>query len=210
LERLGETRITSISAPTGRADLLLSTQYDARREELLRRFIFNFSKKYAVLTAAAITGVGAVNPAFGFTYAYALPSDFVRLLALGDVTLNADVEAELYDISDGYIYCDEGETDSVTAAVELKVQYVYSAETVTKFDALFIRCLALQLAADCAYALTKKQSVVDAVNRELADALVAAGAIAGQEKPPRRIQRSRWLDNRRMGGSFRNVTRHPI
>lgn len=205
LDRLGEARITSIAAPTGRADLLLSTQYDARRQELLRRFIFNFSRKYAVVNAAPATGVGAVVPAFGFARAYALPTDFIRLLALGDVSVNDDVEAELYDLSDGYVYCDEGTTSG--ANVQLNFHYIYDAVTVTKFDPLFTRCLAMQLAADCAYALTKKQSIVDAVNRDLRLAEAAAAAVAGQEKPPRRIQRSRWLDARR---GWTNATRHEI
>lgn len=204
LDRLGEARIASISAPTGRADLLLSTQYDPRRQELLRRFIFNFSKKYAVLTAAPLTGEGAVVPAFGFARAYALPADFIRLLALGDVTVNADVESDLYDLSDGYIFTGEGEGDD---SDELNAHYVYDAVTVTKFDPLFTRCLAMQLAADCAYALTKKQSVVDAVNRDLRLAEAAAAAVAGQEKPPRRIQRSNWLAARR---GWTDATRHEI
>lgn len=186
LDRVGQAAISSVATPTTTTEDIVARHYDATRREILRKYVFNFSKKYAVLTASA-----TVTPAFGFGTAYALPNDFVRLLALGDVTVNGDVAAGLYDISDGYIFTDSGDTAG------LNIQYIYDAVTVSKFDALFVQLLKLQLAANLAYKFTLKPSLIQGIISELTDLAASAAAVAGQEKPPRRIERSKWVSARR-------------
>lgn len=186
LDRIGQASISSVSTPTTTVEDIVARHYDSTRREVLRKYVFNFSKKYAVLTASA-----TVTPAFGFGTAYALPNDFVRLLALGDVTINGDVAAANYDISDGYIYTDSGDSSG------LNIQYIYDAVTVSKFDPLFVRVFVLQLAANLAYKFTLKPSLLQGILSELVDVAAAAAAVAGQEKPPRRIERSQWVSARR-------------
>ena len=196
LARLGRKVITSIDDPTTPVEDLCALHYSTTRRALLRAYIFNFSKKYAQLTVDA-----AVTPAFGYASAFKLPNDFIRLLALGDVTTDADVPASRYDISDGYIYSDwEDDTDTID------IQYVMDATTVGKWDALFVKLMRLELAKDMAYAFTLKPSMVIALDNELADVRLQAAAVAGQEKPPRRIERSKLLAKRRLGGG-RDTTR---
>lgn len=189
LDRVGQASVSSVATPVTTYEDIVARHYDATRREVLRKYVFNFSKKCAVLTASA-----TVTPAFGFGTAYALPNDFIRLLALGDVTINGDVAAALYDISDGYIYTDAGDTSG------LNIQYIYDAVTVSKFDALFVRVFTLQLAANFAYKFTLKPSLIKGILEELVDVAAAAAAVAGQEKPPRRIERSKWVQAR-MGRS---------
>lgn len=199
LARLGQKPISSLETPTTSVEDLCALHYDTTRRKLLRAYIFNFAKKYAQLTVD-----GTVTPAFGYASAFALPNDFIRLLALGDVTINADTPPGLYDLSDGYIFTDqEDETDTIN------ILYCYDATTVPKWDSLFVDLMRVQGAKDMAYAFTLKPSLVASIDEELKDVKLQAAAVAGQEKPPRRIQRSKLRDNRRMGGIWRDTTRYP-
>ena len=103
LARLGQKPITSIETPTGANADLCALHYPMTRRALLRGpRVYNFAKKYARLTKSATE-----IPAFGFASAFALPNNFLRLLGIGDVTINNDTPAGLYDLVNGFIYTDE-------------------------------------------------------------------------------------------------------
>ena len=72
LTKLGAARITDISEDTRGARALISC-FDQVRDHLLRSYRWAFSIKRTSLAASATT------PAFGFTYQYVLPSDFLQL-----------------------------------------------------------------------------------------------------------------------------------
>lgn len=190
LDRLGIAPVTNIVTPSNTTEDIVARHYIPTRRELLRKYIFNFAKKYAVLTEDSTK-----TPAFGFSTAFALPNDFIRLCALGDVTINGDVPPNLYDLSEGYIFTDSAE------AGDLNIQYVFDATTVAKYDPLFIQLFKLQLAANMAYKFTLKPSLIQGIIEELRDVAAAAAAIAGQEKPPRRLSRSKWATARQRGNS---------
>lgn len=199
LKRLGAGFITSINTPQGVSEETCALHYDQTRRFLLRKYIFNFSKKLAVLTAAS-----DVTPAHGFATAYRFPNDFLRLLALGDISFfNGDLPPSLFELSEGCIFTDYGDDDD-----GLNITYVFDAKVISKYDPLFINLFKLQLANDMAYAFTLKSGVKKAIEDELEKAEIAAAAVAGQEKPPRRIQRSRFRDVRRGGGLNRDNTRY--
>jgi hypothetical protein len=194
LDRMGMAPAASIDAPTTPVEDVMARWYDQTRRELIRRFIPNFARKYAQVTVDADE-----TPAFGFANAYAIPQDFIRLLSLGDVTLDADVESDLYDISNGYIYTDHSDdTDT------LNLYYLFDAQTVGKYDPLFVRCFYLQLAQNTSYKFTLKPQLKREIENDLENALTAAAAVSGQEKPVRRIERSRIRNARKMGGTFRD------
>lgn len=199
LKRLGVDTITSLANPVGKSAETCALHYDQTRRFLLRKFIFNFAKRLVTLTEATDT-----TPAHGFGTAYRLPNDNLRLLAIGDISLvNGDLPAGLYELSEGYIFTDSGTEDG------LNIAYIFDAKVVTKYDPLFVNLLKLQLANDMAYAFTLKTGVKQAIEQELEKAEVAAAAVAGQEKPPRRVERSRLRDCRRIGGFPRDNSRYP-
>jgi hypothetical protein len=199
LDRLGTDTISSILTPVSEKEVVCARHYDKTRKQMLRRFVFNFSRKLDTWTPDP-----TVTPAFGYTNAYALPNDFIRLMAIGDVSINQDVPGRLYAMSDNYLYCDSGQ---VSTAGDMNVEYIFDAQQVIKFDALFVDVLVLQLAKNMAYKFTNKQSIITGVADELKDAYLAAAAVAGQEKPPRRVQRSKLRDIRRAYGIYRDNTR---
>lgn len=198
LDRLGQQSISSVAAPTTQTEEICARHWDRSRLKVLRKYIFNCAKKLAALTVS-----GTKIPAFGYTSAYALPNDHVRLLAIGDIAINDDTPANLYELSEGYIFTD------VTDAGSLKISYIYDAsDIISKWDALLVDVVVLQLAADMAYKFALKNTLIAAIRDELADAQLAAAAVSGQEKPPRRIERSKII-GRRQGGSRIDPTRYP-
>lgn len=206
LDRIGQAPIASILAPNNPSEDVCGRWYDQTRRELLRDYIFNFARLPVVLT------IDESAPAIPeYTNVYRLPNDFIRLLTIGDRLLfGGNIPTSFFTMSDGYLYCDEltdqGLDEDDETIPGLQIEYIYDAVTVTKFDPAFLRCLYLQLAANIAYKFTLKSSLKDSLDKELASALMKAAAISGQEKPPRRVQRSRIRDVRRSGGIYRNNT----
>jgi hypothetical protein len=202
LARLGQPPIASIEGDDlPRPADIMARHYPMTRRRLLRGpRVYNFAKSYGSAPQDS-----ALTPAFGFGAAYKLPNDFLRLLGLGDVTDNDDVPAALYDVVGRHIYTDEG-TNGV-----LKLHYIKDEVLVGMWDALFVNLIRLELAKDTAYAFTLKPSLITQLDDELKDIRLEAGAVAGQEKPPRRITRSKYLTDRRLGGGgSRDTTRHAI
>lgn len=198
LDRIGQAPIVSIDAPTSEAEEICARHYDQTRRELLRSYVFNFSRKLAVWTAD-----DTVTPAFGYSTAYRLPNDFIRLMAVGDVSINNATPARFYDFNDGYLYCDYGNDPDGG----IDVQYIFDARNVAKYDALFIKLFKLEFAKNISFAFTLKQSLITGLDKELEDVRLAAAAVAGQEKPVRREQHSRVRDVRRSQGIYRDNTR---
>lgn len=200
LDAIGQKPITVLSAAATASlqSQVCERHYITTRRELLRRYIFNFAKKYTVLTKNAVT------PAYGYATAFDLPTDFIRLLALGETTINADTPPGLYTLSEGDIFTDhEDNTD------QINMEYIKDATLVSEYDSLFVTLLAQTLAMKIVYKFTLKASLVRNLKEMLGDTEHSAAAVAGQEKPPRRIQHSKLRDRRRFGSRFRDTTRHP-
>ena len=75
LAKVSNNRIASLSEGSTAGDLC-NEMYERIRDRLLRRHIWNFNKKRVKL------GQLAQAPVFGWTYAYRLPSDWVRNIAI--------------------------------------------------------------------------------------------------------------------------------
>ena len=200
LARLGQAAISSIDSPVTTAEIRCELAYIPTRREILREFLFSCSKRYVSLTADAL-----MEPAFGYSTAYKLPNDFIRLRSLGDVTIGPGTSPRLYDISEGYIFTDQN--DSEGGGID--IVYTWDADVVAKYDSLLVKVLWLQLAMNMAYAFTLKSSLRKEIEMELADVRLKAAAISGQEKPPIRIERSRLISVRRRGGNTQDPTRYP-
>ena len=201
LDRLGQGTIASILAPTVPMEDICARWYDQTRRELLREYIFNFARKPAILTV----NVNAPSHP-DFATGYNLPVDLIRLLTIGDrILYGGNTPTQFFTISDGILY-DDGNTDPAVAG--LQIEYIYDAVTVAKFDSLFIKVLTLQLADNMSGKFKGVSAkALEKLTADLREAHLKAAAVSGQEKPPRRVQRSRLRDVRRSGGIFTDVTR---
>lgn len=184
LSHLGQKPISGIDSPETQAEAVCALHYNPTRRRLLRDWVWNCAKKRVTLSR---TG----TPEFDFTDAYALPNDFVRFLSVGG-EYEVDQERD-YDI--------EGSTLLINndGAASAKMRYIYDLKDVKKMDASFIDTLALLLAVRMSYAFTLKKGLRDELRDMLKEELPKAVTVDGQERPPRRIQRSKYLSARRTG-----------
>ncbi len=198
---LTELKINPISAldEAGSAvAALCDRHYDIRRKALLRTHIWNFAKTEAVLNLSA---VGTSN---SYANVYPLVKTYLRLISIGDVFVWT--KNELYDIRSVSISGTFKKSIVIdnNGAATLDILYIRNVVSVTEFDPLFTLLFKLELANDIAPGITLKPSVRESINKGLADARLQARSIDGQERPPIRIQNSRFLRARRTG-SVRQV-----
>ncbi len=77
--------------------------------------------------------------------------------------------------------------------------YIHDHLIVAKYDPLFVKLFFLQLGANMAYKFTLRGTVKNDLLKELEDVKIQAAAIWGQEKRPRRVDRSKWKARRIYG-----------
>lgn len=128
--------------------------FDSDRDFVLRDYPWNFAEKRNLL--AVLSGV---TP-YGYTYAYAYPTDCVNALYLfNSANITVPLEFKITakdDLSGKQILTDE--EDAVLV-------YTARVEDPTLFDANFIVAFSYKLAASLALTLTKKESVQERMLR---------------------------------------------
>lgn len=194
LDDLKQSPITSITTPRSNVELACARHYDQARAESLEAHPWKFATKRVDLTPDD----SEIIP-FGYTYAYALPSDYIRLVSIGDDYLR-DYKRD-YQIEDGYLLLPAGnDADGTT----LYVRYVYDITTVAQFTPLFIRYLAKRMALNMANKFTISATLKQMLIDDFTKIETEAKAVNGQSRPPIRIQKSRVMTKRRglPGGVF--------
>lgn len=186
LDVLKQAPIASIDTPQSSTEIICARWYDKTRRELLRKHTWNFAKTRQILTADAAT------PEFGYGYAFNLPNDYIRLCTIGDDAID-DIRRR-YEIEDGQLLIDNDSSS-------LKISYIYNCEDVTKFDPMFVSCLVLTMANNMATKFSATAAVKTQIKDDLAEIVPWATAVDGQERPPKRIQTSKFLVRRRGGAS---------
>lgn len=189
LLQTNEESVSNIDSPTTTTEVICKRWYDEVRRAVLRKHPWNFAKKRVVLTQAATT------PAFGYSNAYNLPNDFLRVLTLQNSNTFDPYFSTDYEIEGGQILTN-GDTDET-----LNLSYIWDFTNVGKMDALFIDLLAIELALRMAYKFTSSSTRAKELFEIRAVKLSEATSIDGQERPPKRVERSRALTARRRLGS---------
>lgn len=194
LDTLKQAPATDISSPTTNIETICARHYDQTRREVIRKHPWNFAIKRASLTK------DATAPTFGYSQAYNLPSDYIRLVTIGDDSI--DNLRDRYEIENGQIL--GSDLDTATADT-INIRYLYDVTDVSKFDSLFIKTLYLQLAINMGSKFSVSAALIKAVKEELSQTAPWAMAVDGQERTPKRIQNSRLLNARRGRAGRGNV-----
>ena len=147
--------------------------------------IWNFAIKRVILAEMA------TSPAWGYSNQYQLPSDYIRIASIGENNAykNYAIENSILMLSD-------------TSESALKIRYVFDNKSVETFDPLFVELLSLDLAVNISYAITGNPAVVARVEKLREDKRRAAFSVDGQERPPRRRERSRFKEARMKYGYY--------
>lgn len=189
LDLLKQAPITSLDTPEDPAEVIFARWYDTCRRSLLRAHTWNFGLKRRVLT------VDSTAPAFGYSDAYNLPNDFIRIASIGDDSLG-DFRRD-YQIENGQILM-------TNDAGSLNLRYVYDITLVTRFDPLFVDLLALYMAVRLSNKFNIASSLKTELKEDFKTAWANAMSIDGQERPPVRIQTSKVLARRQGRGTEHN------
>lgn len=179
LTKLGAARITSMDDGTNSARVM-SAIYDIKRDAELAANPWTFAIKRASLPASTST------PAFGWAYAYPLPSDFLSLVQVGeDFTFYESDTGALFEVEGGAILTNESSP--------LDVRYVYRVTNPGLYPALFVEALACRLAAEACEQITQNQSKREAAWSEYKQALRQARRTNAIEQPPRLLPETGWV-----------------
>jgi len=157
---LGESAIVSLQDPYKRA-ILCNARYDQVRREVLRAHPWNCAKRRAQLAA------NATAPAFGFSAAFPLPGDYIRLAEL------PDWDDPKYAVEDGQLLGD--------FTAPLNLIYIYDLQDPTRFDPLLVAALGYALAAELAEPLCQDTSKQQSMLKLLQGKLDLAKLVSSQE-----------------------------
>lgn len=149
LQKLGAARILSLDDNSHEARQC-SVAFDSNRRSELRKHNWNFAIKRVTLAP------DATAPAFGFTYAFTIPSDCLKILKPNDYDLDWVLEGRK-------ILTNLGNT--------LELRYVSDVTDVTQWDAAFYDMFSISLAIDMCEAITNSTGKRQALGQEYKDAV---------------------------------------
>ncbi len=191
LDYLKQKGIIELDPPGTQVEQLCARWYQQKRRATLRSHMWNFAMKRTTI----LPDSGA-TPLFGFTHAYNLPSDFIRYAGrFDDIGNLSNPDPTDYEIENGQILFDG--TDNAA----INIRYVFDQNVIAKFDPLFIEIFALDLAIVMAPKFSGTEARVITLIKVRSEVMGEARAIDGQERPPRRRQRSNWIRRRNAGFS---------
>lgn len=179
LVRIGSLPITSMDDGSKRSTALNSI-FEMVRDMVLRDHPWNFAVQRATL--AQLTEA----PAFGYTYAYQLPVDCLRVLGMVGDEDNLDPSLT-YKLEGGHLLTDE---DSA------QIKYIRRVTEVGLYDAGFVSALASRLAAEVAYNLTASAALKEQMMKEYLHERGTAASTDAQEDTPEVYETNSWIDAR--------------
>ena len=186
LDLLNTENIGDLDNPTNNTERFLSRWYEHIKLTLLRKYNWGFAK-----SRAAILRVN--TPIFEYTDAYKLPNDFVRFLEIVDYV----------ELPGSKTYTIEGDKllINMSGASSINIKYIADIENVLFFDSLFVNLLISYLAEKACYKFTMDKSLLAYIRRLIDEDERKAVSIFSQERPPKKIQISRFSRARRLNMS---------
>lgn len=151
LSKLGADRITSLD-DDNKAARAMKSAFDFVRDAEFRAHVWNFTVKRAELAASATA------PTWGYSYQYAMPSDFLRLLEIRDLYSNSNTQD--YRTNPTPLWQMEGGNLVTDAEAPVFIRYVARVTDTETYDALFSEALACRLAAETAEEITESSTKV--------------------------------------------------
>ncbi|UXZ44500.1 hypothetical protein [Pseudomonas soli] len=155
---------------------LCANLYPSQRDSLLRAHPWNCCIKRIVLAPLAEA------PAFGYSNAFELPADCLRVLEVGSGGCQID-------------YLVESRTIQADTTV-LELRYVFRNEAESTWDTHLIDLMTAAMAAVLAYPVTQSTSERDSREAKLAQLMKQAKAADGQEDPPQMLGDERLMRSR--------------
>jgi len=194
LDLLKQAPVVQLDPPSTTTEQLLARWYQPSRQAALRAHPWNFALKRITITP---TGTA---PVFGFTHAYDLPNDFIRFIDIKDDE-GFVKRPGTYEMENNQLLLN-GEDNTA-----INVRYVRDFTEVNKMDALFIDFFVFTLALKIGPKFTGTEARLKTIAEMQREISTEARAIDGQERPAKRVQRSKFIKARqssqsRVAGQF--------
>ncbi len=184
---LGERPITNPDRPETPAGKNIVGSFDQCRREVLRRYPWNFAETWAAINKTTA-------PPWGYSDAYALPDDFLRLLIVGEPRFGDRIDFRMLN---------QGKPDyrkviaiDNSGADTLQIAYTPDITLLSMWDPLALKVFALWLALDAAKGITGQDKQVQLLNELLTEELKDAVGVDGQEQALRKHEESAVQDAR--------------
>ena len=181
LTKLGADRILLLSDLSKEARVM-NSMFDTVFDAELRRHRWKFAIKRAALPALADA------PAWGYSYAYQLPADFLALVQVNDFYLRGLKQKAPWSVESGQLLTDY--------PAPLKVRYIHRLDNISQADALFVEVLACKLAMEACETLTQSMQKREAAFSEYKFAVSEAVRLDAIENPPDELPWGSWFDSR--------------
>ena len=183
LAKVGAKTITLLTDNSKEARLC-NDLYPKARDFMLSYYHPSFARKRVQLT------VDGTAPAWGFTFRYALPADYLALL------FTEDEDIYPRQIENGYILINKDD--------DLNIIYIYRVTATTLFTAEFDEALAFYLASQLAEPLTQNTKKAMKLADEAETWGMRAKFIDSRASSPVEQNPNEWL-NSRFGSNFSNT-----
>lgn len=178
LEKLGESPIVTLSDVSDQAKALKRVYTDSL-QAVLTEHPWHFAKKRDALPASGTA------PAWGWTYSYPVPADFLRLLAIKD---GPDFSLEADPTGSQTILCN--------SQGPLNILYLYNVTDAGRLPPHFVEAFSSKLALDICDDLTESNTKIQLAGQRYAADLAAAKRINGLQKSPTSFPVFSWLGSR--------------
>lgn len=177
---IGEPPITSLDDDTKGARQA-KTNLPLARSVVLRSHFWKFA------TARVRLPQLAEAPAFGWKFAFQLPSDFVRLWRVNPGGPNAQVLETPYRIEGDRLLTDDS---------EINIIYMRDVTDLSKWDPLAQEALAYRLAADISMVIVQNANITQQLQQQFDRVLAEARSTDSMENPSRELEANEWVASR--------------
>lgn len=192
LDYVKQATLSDITSPISTVESIAARHYDITREMVLKSHPWSFARRRRRIAR------NSTDPTFGYDDAYDLPNDFLKILSIG--TNYTESYAYDYSIEGNQILLDN------MGAETLNITYVRDETDVRRFDPMFTKLLAAELAIIFAATLIGKPSATDAARKFRDEIEQKAKAANGQENPVKVRRRSRYSGARAQATYLSTVT----
>jgi hypothetical protein len=169
LTKVGAESIMSLTDNVKRAQIM-NSMFDMIMDAELRRNRWKFSIRRDSLPALVSA------PAWGYSYAYQLPADFLALVQVNDFYVRGLKQRAPWSVEGGQILTD--------FSAPLKIRYVAKVSSIDLLDPLFVEVLACKLALESCEALTQSAQKRQLAANEYDFAVSEAARQDAIENPP--------------------------
>lgn len=185
LQKIGEARITSMTEDSKGARAC-NAVYDKIRKIVLRMYPWGFATK------RVITSPVSEEPAFEYTYAHALPSDFLRVVELFEYD-------DAYRVEGRYLLC-------YSDAISLR--YVYDIKDLTGADPLFTETLEWLIAHNISRYMTESDTIRQEASENFRKLFSYAKFVQSTDHSQRELEAYDLAESRLLGGFVRDPMTH--